>query len=208
MSRAAAAGDDEDVSPLVAARRERVLDDVQLLLTKQGVDVTMEQLAEAAGLGRRTLFRYFPSREELIAAAVRRSYDTLLAEVFADTDRAATPEDTIRAVLGRTHAVAERMGRAHWQVAADPEAHGELGAAVAARQEARARYVTRFVSQVWARCDRTDDPPRWLVDTFGLVESLFAFQALQRDLGRSREEIVDTTSRVMIASLHEALAGD
>ncbi len=196
---------ERDLSPRVVARRDRVLDDVQELLAAEGVDVTMDQLAAAAGIGRRTLFRYFPSREALVAAAVRRSYDQLLAEVFARHDGALGPEETIRSVLTRTHAVAERMGRAHWQVAADPESHGELGEAVAARRQARSRYVTAFVAELWARCGRGDDPPRWLVDTFGLVESLFAFQALQRDLGRSREEIVETTTTTMVAALHEAL---
>lgn len=197
---------DEELSPLVQRRRDGVLDAVQPLLASEGVDVTMDQLAEAAGIGRRTLFRYFPSREDLLAAAVRRSYDRLLAEVFAAAEPDLGPEDTIRSVLERTHEVAERMGRAHWQVAADPESHGELGEAVAARQQARARYVTRFTHDLWARAGRLDDPPRWLVDTFALVESLFAYQALQRDLGRTSEQIVETTTTVMIAALHEALA--
>ena len=60
------------VSPLVEGRRQRVLDDVQPLLAREGVDVTMEDLADAAGIGRRTLFRYFDSRGNLVAAAVRR----------------------------------------------------------------------------------------------------------------------------------------
>ena len=196
---------DEDLTPLLRRRRDAVLDAVQPLLAADGVDVTMEQLAAAAGIGRRTLFRYFPSREALIAAAVRRSYDRLLAEVFEAPPTGLGPEDTIRSVLQRTHEVAERMGRAHWQVAADPESHGELGDAVAARQQARARYVQRFTELLWERAGEDGGPPRWLVDAFGLVESLFAFQALQRDLGRSSDEIVETTTTMMIAALHEAI---
>ncbi len=198
----------DELTPLVRRRRDRVLDAVQPLLAEQGVDVTMEQLADAAEIGRRTLFRYFPSKEALVAAAVRRSYDRLLAEVFAATPEDVGPEDTIRSVLARTHEVAERMGRAHWQVAADPESHGELGDAVAARRQARARYVQRFTELLWARAGRSGPPPRWLVDAFGLVESLFAFQALQRDLGRTSDEIVETTTTLMIAGLHEAVRRD
>jgi len=199
------AGQDPAASPLVADRASRVLDAVQPLLASDGVDVTMDQLADAAGIGRRTLFRYFPSKEALVAAAVRRSYDELLAEVFAAPDPTLGPEDTVREVLARTHDVAERMGRAHWQVAADPESHGELGEAVRARQDARARYVVAFTEELWRRAGRQDAPPRWLVDAFGLVESLFAHQALRRDLGRSGQQIVETTTTVMVAALHEAL---
>lgn len=200
----------EGLTPLVRRRRESVLDAVQPLLAAEGVDVTMDQLADAAGIGRRTLFRYFPSKEALVAAAVRHSYDRLLAEVFDAPTDGLGPEDTIGSVLRRTHEVAERMGRAHWQVAADPESHGELGEAVAARQQARARYVVRFTELLWERAGQDGSPPRWLVDAFGLVESLFAFQALQRDLGRTRAEIVETTTTMMVAALHEAvqLTGD
>ncbi len=203
-----ATSDPDGLTPLVRRRRDAVLDAVQPLLAAEGVDVTMDQLAAAADIGRRTLFRYFPSREALIAAAVRRSYDRLLAEVFEDPPQMLGPEDTIRSVLQRTHEVAERMGRAHWQVAADPESHGELGDAVAARQQARARYVRRFTELLWERAGMTGAPPRWLVDAFGLVESLFAFQALQRDFGRSSEQIVETTTTIMIAALHEAVGGE
>lgn len=203
-------GASDDLTPLLLRRRAAVLDAVQPLLAEQGVDVTMEQLADAADIGRRTLFRYFPSKEALVAAAVRHSYDQLLAEVFASPGGSGPedelgPEEMIRSVLERTHAVAERMGRAHWQVAADPESHGQLGDAVAARHQARADYVERFTDLLWERAGCSGPPPRWLVDSFGLVESLFAFQALRRDLGRSSEEIVETTTALMIAALHEAV---
>ncbi|MFT6942147.1 MAG: AcrR family transcriptional regulator, partial [Nitriliruptoraceae bacterium] len=74
--------DDDGLSALVRQRRAQALDAVQPLLAAEGVDVTMDQLADAAGIGRRTLFRYFPSREELLAAAIRRSYDQLMVEAF------------------------------------------------------------------------------------------------------------------------------
>jgi AcrR family transcriptional regulator len=201
--------DDDGLSALVRQRRAQALDAVQPLLAAEGVDVTMDQLADAAGIGRRTLFRYFPSREELLAAAIRRSYDQLMVEAFELGGLELEPEEMIRVVLERTHLVAERMGRAHWQVAADPESHGELGEAVAARQQARLSYVERFTLDLWARSGRmAAPPPRWLVDSFALVESLFAYQGLQRDLGRSTDEIITTTSRLMVAALREALRSE
>lgn len=193
------------VSSLVAARRDRVLDEVQPLLAAEGVEVTMDQLAAAAGIGRRTLFRYFDSRENLIAAAVRRSFEQLLADVFTDPDPTLDPEQMVADVLRRTHDVAESMGRAHWQVATVPSTHPELGEAVLVRRRARAAYVTRFTEELWRRCGRQDEPPRWLADTFGLLESLFAHEALRRDLGRSSAEIVETTTTLMTAALREAL---
>ena len=197
--------DDRAVSPLVAERRQRVLADVQPLLAEQGVDATMDDLAAAAGIGRRTLFRYFDSRAHLVAAAVRRSFEELQSEVFTAADPSLGPREMVVDTLRRTHAVAERMGRMHWQVATVPDSHPELGEAVLVRREARAAYVERFTRELWRRCGREDDPPRVLVDAFGLLESLFTYEALRRDLGRTSEEIVETTTTLMLAALDDAL---
>ncbi len=194
-------------SALIEERRERVLDKAEIVLAERGVDVTMDEIATACGVGRRTLFRYFTTREELVAAAVARSYVRLTGEVFAEhAIEASTPNELIRIVLEKTHAVAAEMGRAHWQVAADPESHGELGAAIAARRQARSAYVAAFCRRLWAMSGQDGTPPEWLVDAFALLESLFAYEALRRDFGRSREEIVVTTTHLMQVALEAAVA--
>jgi AcrR family transcriptional regulator len=175
---------------VVVARRERVLDVAEAVLAEVGVTATMDEIAEAAGIGRRTLFRYFPSREDLIACAIERGYERL----------------DHRRVLTTTHHVASQMGKAHWQVAADREVLDGLGAAVAARQRARRHYVQRFTDRLWLLADGRGQPPAWLADTFGLLESLFTYQALRLDFGRSEAAIVDLTCRLMTEALHAALA--
>jgi AcrR family transcriptional regulator len=40
------------------------------LLMANGLDVTMDDIAEAAGVSRRTLFRHFESRERLVAESL------------------------------------------------------------------------------------------------------------------------------------------
>jgi len=194
-------------SSVVAVRRERVLDAAEVVLAEVGVAATMDDIADAAGIGRRTLFRYFPTREELIAAAIERRYQRLDEEVFDEAHlEADDPDELIRRVLTTTHRVAAQMGKAHWQVAADREVLNGLGAAAAARQRARRRYVKRFTDRLWRLSDGPGQPPRWLADTFGLLESLFTYQALRLDFGRSEAAIVDLTCRLMTEALHAALA--
>ena len=196
----------EQPSALIEERRERVLDKAESVLAERGVDVTMNEIATACGVGRRTLFRYFTTKEELVAAAVARSYARLTGEVFEEhVIEADNPNELIRAVLTKTHAVAAEMGRAHWQVAADPESHGELGDAIAARQQARAAYVQSFCNRLWVLAGESGEPPSWLVDSFGLLESLFAYEALRRDFGRSDSEIIETTTHLMQVALGAAV---
>ena len=136
---------------MIEARRERVLDAAEVVLAEVGVTATMDEIAVAAGIGRRTLFRYFPTREQLIAAAIARGYQRLDEEVFDEVHlEADDPEELIRRVLTTTHRVAAQMGKAHWQVAADREVLDGLGDAAAARRRARQVYVQRFTDRLWA----------------------------------------------------------
>jgi AcrR family transcriptional regulator len=194
-------------SSVVEARRERVLDVAEVVLAEVGVTATMDEIAAAAGIGRRTLFRYFPTREQLIASAIARGYERLDEEVFDEAHlEAEDPEELIRRVLTTTHRVAARMGKAHWQVAADREVLEGLNEAAAARQQARRVYVQRFTDRLWALAGGPGRPPRWLADSFGLLESLFTYQALRLDFDRTETDIVEVTCRLMTGALHAALA--
>ena len=50
--------------------RRRLLDAAESLFCERGLDVGVAEIAERAGVGRGTLFRNFPSKEDLIAAIV------------------------------------------------------------------------------------------------------------------------------------------
>jgi len=50
--------------------RERLIEAAQTLFRERGLDVGVAEIAEAAGVGRGTLFRNFASKEDLIAAVV------------------------------------------------------------------------------------------------------------------------------------------
>ncbi|MBL8967275.1 MAG: helix-turn-helix transcriptional regulator [Spirochaetaceae bacterium] len=50
--------------------RERILDAAAMLLAKRGAEVSTEEIADAAGVARRTVFNYFPAREDLLRACL------------------------------------------------------------------------------------------------------------------------------------------
>jgi AcrR family transcriptional regulator len=56
--------------------RQRLLEAAQTLFRERGLDVSVAEIAQAAGVGRGTLFRNFASKEDLIEAVVAtRMYD-------------------------------------------------------------------------------------------------------------------------------------
>jgi AcrR family transcriptional regulator len=50
--------------------RKRLLDAAQVLFRERGLDVGVAEIAQRAGIGRGTLFRNFPTKQDLIAAIV------------------------------------------------------------------------------------------------------------------------------------------
>ena len=58
-----------------AANRERILQTAALVVNRRGPQVPMVQFAKAAGVGVGTLYRHFPSREDLIGALQYRALE-------------------------------------------------------------------------------------------------------------------------------------
>lgn len=66
------------------AVREEVLKQAWLLFAEQGFEATtVEQVAEAAGMSRRTFFRYFTGKDELVLERLVESGDRIAAALAA-----------------------------------------------------------------------------------------------------------------------------
>jgi AcrR family transcriptional regulator len=57
--------------------RDRLLTVAAELFSEQGVEASLEEVAQRAGVGIGTLYRHFPSRDALIEAVYRRQVETL-----------------------------------------------------------------------------------------------------------------------------------
>lgn len=83
--------------------RLRVLAAARCVLAERGLDAaTTDDIARAAGVGVGTVYRRFPTKESLLAAAL----DELAAEVLADVCAAAGAEDPGRALRDSLEALA------------------------------------------------------------------------------------------------------
>lgn len=84
-----------------ADRREKIIDAIVRVVSEHGVpDATTSRIAEAAGVGPGTLYRYFGSRKEMLTAALQAVYGQIMQPWFES--RHLEPLERIRAV-GRRH---------------------------------------------------------------------------------------------------------
>jgi AcrR family transcriptional regulator len=79
--------------------RGRIADAALRLFLEDGYDATtVDAIAEAAGISRRTFFAYFASKDEVVAAWQAAAWDAVLADLLAVSPDE-NPLDAVRAVL-------------------------------------------------------------------------------------------------------------
>jgi len=93
--------------------REAILDATgELVLSRGLLAVSMSDIAEATGIGRATLYKYFPDVEAILNAWHQRQVESHLGELADIRDGVGDPAARLRAVL-RTYALICRKRRRH-----------------------------------------------------------------------------------------------
>src|SRR3712207_5654546 len=83
-----------------AAVRDAILDTAAALVAEHGVfSVTMSQIAEKTGIGRATLYKYFPDVEAILLAWHERQIIGHLAQLAEVRDQAGGAAERLEAVL-------------------------------------------------------------------------------------------------------------
>ncbi len=84
-----------------AERRERIIEAIVRVVSEHGIpEATTSRIAEAAGVGPGTLYRYFGSRAEMLTAALDAVYEQIMRPWYEAIDL--DPLERIREV-GRQH---------------------------------------------------------------------------------------------------------
>jgi AcrR family transcriptional regulator len=82
------------------AVRDATLDATAALVAEHGLtSVTMSQIAEQTGIGRATLYKYFPDVEAILVAWHERHVTSHLKHLAEVRDRAGVPSERLEAVL-------------------------------------------------------------------------------------------------------------
>lgn len=190
--------------------RRRVLGATRHLIAERGLDVSMDDIAESADVGRRTLFRHFGNRDDLIADAVSSAldwYDVQLDLAMA-SDQAL--EDWLHDLIESIHEMHVAAGLGMWQLAAraDSELSTQLQAINERRRAERRRATAEFARAAWRHAGGTGRCPVVVIDACALTISSFATRSMVRDFGRDIPQITRGTVALLAALLRSEVSVD
>lgn len=87
--------------------RERILAAARDLVARDGEDMRMELLAQRAGVAVGTLYRHFPTKQDLVAAIVDESLERIAALAETARDRVTGGADPLQELTGLFRDVAD-----------------------------------------------------------------------------------------------------
>jgi AcrR family transcriptional regulator len=182
-----------------AVVQARIAQGAAAALAARGFDATVDDIATAAGVSRRTVFRHFATHDEVLAAG--------LAEILAGYDRlmpgppepGADLQIWLRETAVTLHELNARlMGMVFWDMNVD-----RPGISPAERHRRRIGYASQIARHAWHAADGAGRPPPWVVDAFALQLSGFATNCLA---GYNAEKAGRVSARILSAVLATALA--
>jgi AcrR family transcriptional regulator len=190
-----------------AVARQRILRAAGAALAARGLAATVDDVAEAAGVSRRTIFRHFATRDalfvEVIQAGVRR-----YAEQLPEPPDGGDLHAWLAELLAVTHRLNARNGRVFWDLVGvrAEDLSPDLAAAAAECRDSRNRFASAVTEFLWQARGGPGAPPPWLTDAVAVQLSGFTTQSLAGDLDRSPDQVAAVSAQVIEAALAAALA--
>ncbi len=132
---------------------DQLLAVARAVVTEQGADASLRDIARRAGVGLGTLYRHFPTREALLEALLRTSFDELTATA-AELETSGSPGDALVSWLRDFVACADNYrGVIASMVAAIEDPESALHASCVTMKAAGARLLARAQAAGEARTD-------------------------------------------------------
>ncbi|WP_406274813.1 TetR/AcrR family transcriptional regulator [Actinacidiphila glaucinigra] len=173
--------------------RDHLLAVAGTAIGEEGVEVSLRDVARRADVGLATLLRHFPTREALLEALLRTSFDELTAKAGA-LEASGSPEGALVSWLRDCVAwTTEYRGAIALMAAAIEDTESALHASCVTLRAAGARLLARAQAAGRARSDIEGD------DVFALVMAL-AWVGDQRSLAPRADHLFDVVAGAILTS--------
>ncbi|MFX3631567.1 MAG: TetR/AcrR family transcriptional regulator [Candidatus Pristimantibacillus sp.] len=137
-----------------------------VVVTEQGVDASLRDIARRAGVGLGTLYRHFPTREALLEALLRSSFDEFTTKA-RELETTGSPDGALVSWLRDVVAfTGNYQGVVDVMMAAKEDTESALHASCITMRMAGTRLLTRAQAEGMARTDMDGD------DLFSLAAAL------------------------------------
>jgi len=184
-----------------AVVQARIAQGAAAALAASGFDATVDDIATAAGVSRRTVFRHFATHDEVLAAGLTEilaGYDHLMP---GPPDAGADLQMWLKETAVTLHELNARlMGMVFWDMNVE-----RPGISPADRHRRRIGYASQIARYAWRAAEGNGNPPSWVVDAFALQLSGFATNCLA---GYNAEKAGRVSARILSAVLATAVAED
>ncbi|HEV7958367.1 MAG TPA: TetR/AcrR family transcriptional regulator [Acidimicrobiales bacterium] len=184
--------------------RARILQGALSAVVARGLSATVDEVAIAAGVSRRTVFRHFKSHNDLILATMFEMRLRIEERVPDLPQSGDDVEAWLLSTATTIHALfRDVIGRAFWDVHDRPAGlSDEVARRIEGALEFRTHYATILATGAWHALGGEDEPPAWVVEAFSLNLSGFVPNALPTS---TVEETASLSARLMWLALQSAL---
>lgn len=190
------------LNPVNEAKRQAGIDHMlkaaRRFVMANGLDATMDQLAEVTGVSRRTLFRHFVSREKLLAAAFATGMDDyrhLLPRYDGDLD------GWLRDTCQAAHRMNAVIGPGFFELASRSDLPTDLADVEGRRRREFRDAMGDIARTAWTAAGHRGRPPKSLTGTVTAHLSPHFTAALVIDTGETWETAADLAYAAIIAAL-------
>jgi AcrR family transcriptional regulator len=184
--------------------RSRIVEGAKAAVAKWGLDATVDQIADQAGVSRRTVFRQFSSHAELLLVTL----EEIRQRFEAGVPKAPTAEEDLQTwLIESTVSVHElfrsSLGRGFWDLHVDrPRISQDVADFIAKTPQIRHRIASSALNDAWRALSADGEPPSWLLDTFSIHLSGFATFA---HANRTARETGELSAKVLWITLNQAV---
>jgi AcrR family transcriptional regulator len=177
--------------------RRAIMDTTSALVSEQGLrSVTMSEIAEKTGIGRATLYKYFPDVETILHAWHQRHIHTHIEHLTEVRDRATAPTTRLASVL-LAHALHIHETRSHHETELAALVHRGEHVARAERQ-LKDFFEALITNASETGSVRDDTPPaelaEYCVHALGAAQNMPSKAAVERIVSTTLHALGPITS--------------